>query len=65
MPKVYPIARRKISVAPAIYLGVGVGSLAFTVYLACVLKFILKVVVCRRCLTLGQGQGLQLLAVPR
>mmetsp|Transcript_18613 Transcript_18613/g.43349 ORF Transcript_18613/g.43349 Transcript_18613/m.43349 type:complete len:167 (+) Transcript_18613:96-596(+) len=38
----YPVARRKSKLAPALYLGIGCGSIGFTVYLACVLKFVLK-----------------------
>merc|ERR1712060_800695 len=39
---IYPIARRKSSYAPSFYLAVGVGAIAFNVYLACILKFVLK-----------------------
>eukprot|EP00405_Crypthecodinium_cohnii_P027806 CAMPEP_0206512470 /NCGR_PEP_ID=MMETSP0324_2-20121206/60907_1 /ASSEMBLY_ACC=CAM_ASM_000836 /TAXON_ID=2866 /ORGANISM="Crypthecodinium cohnii, Strain Seligo" /LENGTH=142 /DNA_ID=CAMNT_0054004451 /DNA_START=200 /DNA_END=628 /DNA_ORIENTATION=+ len=38
----YPVARRKLSFGPTLYLAAGVGSLAFTIYLACILKFVLK-----------------------
>mmetsp|Transcript_43179 Transcript_43179/g.99540 ORF Transcript_43179/g.99540 Transcript_43179/m.99540 type:complete len:169 (+) Transcript_43179:92-598(+) len=38
----YPIARRKSKLAPTVYLGIACGSIGFTVYLACVLKFVLK-----------------------
>eukprot|EP00747_Dinoflagellata_sp_TGD_P164413 gnl/TRDRNA2_/TRDRNA2_184319_c0_seq1.p1 gnl/TRDRNA2_/TRDRNA2_184319_c0~~gnl/TRDRNA2_/TRDRNA2_184319_c0_seq1.p1 ORF type:complete len:193 (-),score=23.47 gnl/TRDRNA2_/TRDRNA2_184319_c0_seq1:203-697(-) len=39
---VYPVARRKSELAPAAYLALGCVSIAFNIYLACVLKFILK-----------------------
>ena len=38
----YPVARRKIHFAPAVFMAIGVGSIGFNIYLACVLKFILK-----------------------
>mmetsp|Transcript_16345 Transcript_16345/g.45233 ORF Transcript_16345/g.45233 Transcript_16345/m.45233 type:complete len:165 (+) Transcript_16345:96-590(+) len=38
----YPVARRKSSYAPSLFLGVGVCSIAFNIYLACILKFVLK-----------------------
>ncbi|CAE8689092.1 unnamed protein product [Polarella glacialis] len=38
----YPVARKKSQYAPAAYLCIGVASLGFNIYLACVLKFILK-----------------------
>merc|ERR1712032_476693 len=38
----YPVARRKSLHASTLYLAIGVAAICFNVYLACVLKFILK-----------------------
>mmetsp|Transcript_130603 Transcript_130603/g.325894 ORF Transcript_130603/g.325894 Transcript_130603/m.325894 type:complete len:165 (+) Transcript_130603:78-572(+) len=39
---IYPVARRTSPYAPSLYLCVGIGAIAFNVYLACILKFVLK-----------------------
>mmetsp|Transcript_84530 Transcript_84530/g.239770 ORF Transcript_84530/g.239770 Transcript_84530/m.239770 type:complete len:166 (+) Transcript_84530:48-545(+) len=38
----YPAARRRSPLAPAAFLAVAAASIAFNVYLACILKFVLK-----------------------
>merc|ERR1719240_819082 len=38
----YPVMRRKSVMMPTLYLAVGCGAIAFNVYLACILKFVLK-----------------------
>lgn len=38
----YPVARKTSPLAPTAYLAIGVASVCFSVYLACVLKFILR-----------------------
>mmetsp|Transcript_61534 Transcript_61534/g.179851 ORF Transcript_61534/g.179851 Transcript_61534/m.179851 type:complete len:168 (+) Transcript_61534:31-534(+) len=40
---VYPVVRRKLPTwGPTLFLAVGVGAVCFNVYLACILKFVLR-----------------------
>eukprot|EP00933_Yihiella_yeosuensis_P014093 TRINITY_DN12761_c0_g1_i2.p1 TRINITY_DN12761_c0_g1~~TRINITY_DN12761_c0_g1_i2.p1 ORF type:complete len:169 (-),score=17.95 TRINITY_DN12761_c0_g1_i2:151-657(-) len=38
----YPVARKMSNLMPIVFLGIGIASIGFNVYLACILKFVLK-----------------------